>query len=944
MKLTWLWLSMLIAGNAIAWTGYITNLNDQIYSIHPGSDLSGADFSGLNLTYAELEGANLSGANFNNSKLDFADLSGARLDEATFTNANLYATRFVNALLVDTSFISSHAKNADFSKAFGLFMVSSNSTFTAADFSKADMRYANLRDSVFDRADFSGSLLSNSTLTNNTYENTVFIGSDIENQFSASTNGVLTLDALTEDYITRDVAISNWVDSVFSTTDEVIGVSNAFIAADTVLSNALTAADSNIYEALSANIDMNREISELNYHDNLVRIYEARSESDYQDSYTRSLIDSLSETSATNIAAINAQLDGSMVTNSASVSDLSNVSTVGTATSYDTSLGTSVTNSTLERILQELTQPSEYYETALGAGGSRIDRLAQELSTDYHRDYYYYGSEWLRNPTYIGRDESVISQIIEELSTDGFDYVNGEHNLGSGYPDRSRLTKVIEEVMGAYDGTGESLGSGDPYSQSLVRRMAQELDGYNLSSDIGTSGTAMSRITEEFSEHVDAISDNEVLSISQILSQSNTAAQARAAMLSSVTATNEAQDVAMAELSDQITATNSTQDTSIAAINAQLDGSMVTNSASVSDLSNVSTVGTATSYDTSLGTSVTNSTLERILQELTQPSEYYETALGAGGSRIDRLAQELSTDYHRDYYYYGSEWLRNPTYIGRDESVISQIIEELSTDGFDYVNGEHNLGSGYPDRSRLTKVIEEVMGAYDGTGESLGSGDPYSQSLVRRMAQELDGYNLSSDIGTSGTAMSRITEEFSEHVDAISDNEVLSISQILSQSNTAAQARAAMLSSVTATNEAQDVAMAELSDQADDQLDMHNNLSNQVVQLQLATNNLSSLIMNMQSLIQDLSSRVASLEISQGTRNNETNWWDDAGSFDNIASNLVDGRVGSTVVSVNGGQASLQMNFETTSSLTEGWEPATNVNVVIPVGESDSQFFRMGFE
>ena len=458
-----------------------------------------------------------------------------------------------------------------------------------------------------------------------------------------------------------------------------IGVSNAFIAADSALSNVLTAADLNFYYALSANISTNREISDLNYHENRVRIYEAFSESDYQDSYTRSLIDSLSETSATNIAAINAQLDGSMVTNSASVSDLSNVSTVGTATSYDSLLGTSVTN--LERILQELTQPTELYETDLGAGGSRIDRLAQELSADYHRDNLFY--EWLRTPTRHGRDESVISQIIAELSTDG---------------------------------------------------------------------------------------------------------------------------------------------------------------------------------------------------------------------------------------------------------------------GYDYVNGEHNLGSGYPDRSRLTKVIEEVMGAYDGTGESLGSGDPYSQSLVRRMAQELDGYNLSSDIGTSGTAMSRITEEFSEHVDAISDNEVLSISQILSQSNTAAQARAAMLSSVTATNEAQDVAMAELSDQADDQLDMHNNLSNQVVQLQLATNNLSSLIMNMQSLIQDLSSRVASLEISQGTRNNETNWWDDAGSFDNIASNLVDGRVGSTVVSVNGGQASLQMNFETTSSLTEGWEPATNVNVVIPVGESDSQFFRMGFE
>ena len=58
-----------------------------------------------------------------------------------------------------------------------------------------------------------------------------------------------------------------------------------------------------------------------------------------------------------------------------------------------------------------------------------------------------------------------------------------------------------------------------------------------------------------------------------------------------------------------------------------------------------------------------------------------------------------------------------------------------------------------------------------------------------------------------------------------------------------------------------------------------------------------------------------------------------------------DGRVGSTAFAVHNNTASIQMNLETTSNLTEGaWSPSTNVNIVIPVNGESTQFFRMDFE
>ena len=58
-----------------------------------------------------------------------------------------------------------------------------------------------------------------------------------------------------------------------------------------------------------------------------------------------------------------------------------------------------------------------------------------------------------------------------------------------------------------------------------------------------------------------------------------------------------------------------------------------------------------------------------------------------------------------------------------------------------------------------------------------------------------------------------------------------------------------------------------------------------------------------------------------------------------------DGRIGSKAVSVENNMASIQMNLQTTSNLVEGvWDPATNVNIIIPVNNQGAQFFRMGLE
>ena len=323
-------------------------------------------------------------------------------------------------------------------------------------------------------------------------------------------------------------------------------------------------------------------------------------------------------------------------------------------------------------------------------------------------------------------------------------------------------------------------------------------------------------------------------------------------------------------------------------VNSQLDGSIVSNNSAVSyGLEAAGSIGEFSSYNSLDGTK-TNSTIERILQELAGSS--IGTHIGDGGSAIDRIAQELSGSYNTNAYYLGSGNL--------SDSAIDKIGQELSGGSLFY---RYNLGSGSVYESAIDIIAQELSGSYNLNAYYLGSGNS-SDSAIDKIAQELDVNNheqltsLNVSVESSGSAVDIL-------VDAVSELD-------------------SSLYQTQQTNHTQAVAIQSLN---------------------TARNDLYALIAALQNQITTLSSKVNALENHQNM-GQTTNWWDDAENFENIASNLVDGRVGSTVVSVSRGQASLQMNLETTSNLTEGWEPATNVNVVIPVGESDSQFFRMGFE
>lgn len=61
-------------------------VNNHMYLIAPGIDLSGADLSDVNLLIAPLEGSSLAGANLSNADLDRADLRDADIKNARFLN------------------------------------------------------------------------------------------------------------------------------------------------------------------------------------------------------------------------------------------------------------------------------------------------------------------------------------------------------------------------------------------------------------------------------------------------------------------------------------------------------------------------------------------------------------------------------------------------------------------------------------------------------------------------------------------------------------------------------------------------------------------------------------------------------------------------------------------------------------------------------------------
>jgi len=66
-------------------------------AVRKGVDLSGGDFSFINLRKADLENANLSNAKLFKANLEHANLMGVNLHKATLSRANLDGTNLIGA-------------------------------------------------------------------------------------------------------------------------------------------------------------------------------------------------------------------------------------------------------------------------------------------------------------------------------------------------------------------------------------------------------------------------------------------------------------------------------------------------------------------------------------------------------------------------------------------------------------------------------------------------------------------------------------------------------------------------------------------------------------------------------------------------------------------------------------------------------------------------------
>jgi hypothetical protein len=98
------------------------------------ANLSGADLSGANLSWADLSGADLSGANLSGAHLSGANLSGANLFGAHLSRANLSGANLSRADLSGANLSRANLSRADL---FG-------ANLSRADLSGADLFGANL--------------------------------------------------------------------------------------------------------------------------------------------------------------------------------------------------------------------------------------------------------------------------------------------------------------------------------------------------------------------------------------------------------------------------------------------------------------------------------------------------------------------------------------------------------------------------------------------------------------------------------------------------------------------------------------------------------------------------------------------------------------------------------------------------------------------------------
>lgn len=139
-----------------------------------GAKLNGVNFSEANLSVVNLSGANLSEANLSYAKLNVARLSGANLSGAILNHASLNVTNLIRAdlhraQLRGASLIRAELIRADLSGA-DLF----EANLTSADLREATLRQGNLR-----RADLSEATLRGASVTGANLEQANLNASDL---------------------------------------------------------------------------------------------------------------------------------------------------------------------------------------------------------------------------------------------------------------------------------------------------------------------------------------------------------------------------------------------------------------------------------------------------------------------------------------------------------------------------------------------------------------------------------------------------------------------------------------------------------------------------------------------------------------------------------------------------------------------------------------------
>jgi uncharacterized protein YjbI with pentapeptide repeats len=141
-----------------------------------GANLAGANFNDANLSGANLTGANLTGADLNSTNLSGANLSGVNLNRAELSSADLSSTHLSYANLSHANLTGTNLKDADLSHADF-----SNANLFGANLSDANLSSINLNHADLCRADLSGADLRHATLNGTNLSDTILFSTNLSN-------------------------------------------------------------------------------------------------------------------------------------------------------------------------------------------------------------------------------------------------------------------------------------------------------------------------------------------------------------------------------------------------------------------------------------------------------------------------------------------------------------------------------------------------------------------------------------------------------------------------------------------------------------------------------------------------------------------------------------------------------------------------------------------